>query len=495
MSAASPTSTAARTGTAEHTGSAEPTVAAQLAALAHSTTSSNLPARQAASVPQRVLDILGICVRSSALETSGAVRELVVDRGGRGDATAIGVPAKVPAASAALLNGTLAHSLDYDDTHLPSILHPSASVVPAALAAAEEHHRSGGELVSAIAAGLEVAVRVGMAGYDRRNRQNIWFDRGQHATSICGAIGSATAAAKLAGLDAAGIADAMGVATSMSSGIIEANRTGGTVKRIHCGWAAHAGVTAADLVRRGLSGPPTAFEGRFGLFEAFLGDRARPEEVLEGFAEDPATNQWCVADIFYKPYPANHYTHTGIDAAIELREAGLDPTEVASAHLGVASATVRTIGEPLANKRRPSTGYQAQFSGPFTVAAALLGGGGLGLGLGDFTDERTEDPSMLELMGRITVGADPACDEVYPDQFPAVLTVTTTDGRELRSAVMENRGGPERPLSAAELACKFTDNVAGMLDDAAVQQVLGAVEGLAGAGEAGALLDPLRVPI
>ena len=196
------------------------TIAQHLASLAFATDAENLPERHRASVPERILDVLGICVRSTELDTSHAVRDHVTDQGGRPQSSAIGAGVRLPASSAALLNGTLAHSLDYDDTHLPSILHPSASVVPSALAAAEAHGRSGAELVAAVAVGLEVTVRIGMAGYDGERRQNVWFDRGQHATAICGAVGSAAAAAKLAGLDAAGIADAMGVAASMSSGII-----------------------------------------------------------------------------------------------------------------------------------------------------------------------------------------------------------------------------------------------------------------------------------
>lgn len=468
------------------------TIAQHLASLAFATDAENLPERHRASVPERILDVLGICVRATELDTSHAVRDHVTDQGGRPQSSAIGAGVRLPASSAALLNGTLAHSLDYDDTHLPSILHPSASVVPSALAAAEAHGRSGAELVAAVAVGLEVTVRIGMAGYDGERRQNVWFDRGQHATAICGAVGSAAAAAKLAGLDAAGIADAMGVAASMSSGIIEANRTGGTVKRIHCGWAAHAGITASELVARGLSGPPTVFEGRFGLFEAFLGEQARPQEVLAGFDDDPGTNEWCVADIFFKPYPANHYTHTAVDAAIQLREAGLVPAEVRSAHLGVASATVRTIGEPLAAKQRPETGYQAQFSGPFAVAAALTGGDGLGLGLGDFDDARVHDPDLMALMSRITVGPDESCDAVYPHQFPAVLTVTTTSGEELRAAVMANRGGARRPLSTEELCTKFSDNTAGLLAPAARDSLISTVAVLEELRHLAPLMDPLR---
>lgn len=469
-----------------------PTLVERLGALAADTTVAGLPAEVVASVPQRVLDVLGICVRATTLDTSTAVLGYVADQGGSPRATAIGLPAAVPAASAAFANGALAHSLDYDDTHLPSILHPSASVVPAALAAGEAAGRDGAAVLAAVAAGIEITVRLGMAGYDPDAEggrgQSVFFEHGQHATSICGAIGSAAAASALRSPDDADLAaHAMAVACSMAAGIIEANRTGGTVKRIHCGLAAQAGVQAAELVARGLTGAPTALEGRFGFFEAWLRDQWRPEAVTDGLGEE-----WSVAGIFYKPYPANHFTHTGLDAARRLRAAGLRPDDVASAHLGVATPTVRTIGEPLAAKQRPETGYQAQFSGPFMVAVGLLGGSGLGLGLGDVTDERARDPQVRELMARITVGPDDRCDAVYPHQFPAVLTVRTTDGRTLVEEVMVNRGGPEDPLSEDELATKFADNVDGLLDDVAAKGLVEAVAGLGRLASLDAVMAPLR---
>src|SRR5690606_32796008 len=138
---------------------------------------------------------------------------------------------------------------------------------------------------------------------------------------------------------------------SMASGIIESNRTGGTVKRMHCGWAARSGVSAAQLVRYGFTGPPTVLEGRFGFFQAWLhGDRIDMDAITDGLGET-----WAVPGIFFKPYPANHFTHAGIDAARRLRESGLRPDEIARIELQVAAAPHRTIGAPIEVKRRPET--------------------------------------------------------------------------------------------------------------------------------------------
>jgi 2-methylcitrate dehydratase PrpD len=451
------------------------TLAQQLAGFAADVRRDGAPEEVQSSTRQRILDIVGLQAAALPLPTSTAALAYVAAQGGVEEASVVGRGELAPATWAAFAGGVLAHSLDYDDTHLPSVLHPSASVVPAGLAVAEATGASGPATLDAIAVGIETVVRLGMAGYDPVAGDSVFFAHGQHATSICGALGAAVTAALLRGLDEQGVTDTLGVAASMASGIIEANRTGGTVKRLHCGWAAHAGVTAAGLVAAGFTGPPTVLEGRFGFFEAFLHGQVDLRVVASGLGQD-----WSVPGIFFKPYPANHFTHTGLDAARRLRARGLTPDDVAEAVLGVAGPTVRTIGEPLEVKRRPETGYQAQFSGPYLVALGLLGGHGLGAGLEDFEDERVSRRDVRELMSRIRVVADERCDRIYPRQFPAVLTVRTHDGRELVEEVLVNRGGPDDPLSDDELATKFRDNVGRVFDAAVADATRRAVDGLTG---------------
>ncbi|HET6694835.1 MAG TPA: MmgE/PrpD family protein, partial [Pedococcus sp.] len=253
---------------------AQLTVAQRLASLAADVRRDGLSDELRADVSRRVLDVLGNSIAAADQPAARAVTTVATAWGGEGQATAIGADTRLPAPAAALVNGTLAHSLDFDDTHLPSVLHPSSSVVPAALAAAEVAGASGPQLLDAAGVGIEVAVRLGMGGYDRELGNSVFFDRGQHATSICGAVGAAVSAAMLLGLDQKGITDAIGIAASMGAGLLEANRTGCTVKRMQCGWAAHSGVVAADLAKHGLTGPPTVIEGRFGFLHAFCGDRA-----------------------------------------------------------------------------------------------------------------------------------------------------------------------------------------------------------------------------
>jgi 2-methylcitrate dehydratase PrpD len=465
----------------------EPTLAQLLGRFAEGSRYEGLPDDVVDSVRKRVMDTLGIVIAAAPLETSRAARRWAREQGGRPQASAAGLPERLPATLTAFSNGVLAHSLDYDDTHLPSVLHPSATVVPASLAAAEATGADGRATVAAIAVGLEICVRLGMAGYDEASGNSVFYEHGQHAPSICGAMGGAAAAALLYGLGADGVTHTLGIAASMASGIIEANRTGGTVKRMHCGWGAHAAVSAAQLVAQGFTGPPTVLEGRFGFFQAWLHGTFDPAAISDGLGE-----KWAVPGIFFKPYPANHFTHAGIDAARALRTGGLRIEDIERIELRVPAQNLRTVGEPIEVKRAPETGYMAQFSGPYTVVAGLLGGGGLGVGLDDFTDELARDPRRRQLMALVDVVADERCSAIFPHQFPAVLRVRTRDGRELVEEVLANRGGPERPLSFAELTTKFRDNAERVLPADSVDRVRDACARLDSLGDLEPLLGPLR---
>ncbi|ASW57968.1 2-methylcitrate dehydratase [Plantactinospora sp. KBS50] len=452
----------------------------------------SLPAAVSADAANRVLDFLGNSLAASAATDPAAphraLTRLMLRRGGRPEAAVLPGGPLLPAAGAALVNGTLAHSLDFDDTHLPSVLHPSACVVPAALAVAQERGSSGARLLTAIAVGDEVCNRLGLASYVPQLRNSLFFEKGLHATSICGTVGAAAAAAMLLDLDTAGIASALGIAASMGAGLLEANRTGGTVKPVHCGWGAQAGVEAAAFAAEGITGPPTVFEGRFGFLRAHLDDAYDPEAVTAELG-----TRWELLRTVYKPYPSNHFTHAGIDCALALRAEGLDPDLVEAIELGVAGAPRRTIGEPAAEKIAPRSGYHAKFSGPYTVATALLGGGGLGVYLDDFTDDMLRDPRRMALARKVTVVTDDVCDREFPRRFGAVLRVRTRDGRRWEHRVGSSRGGPGHPLTQPELEEKFRLNAAwARVDDP--DALSGAVRALPAAGSVAQLMGLLAFP-
>ncbi len=414
-----------------------------------------LPRPVVQSVKQRVLDTLGISLAAVAGRAANGVGELVDLWGGREEASLVYRAGRFPAPNAALFNGTLAHSLDFDDTHLPSVLHPSASVIPATLALGEALGVSGRNAIVAASMGYEVIVRLGMAAYDSSLRNSIFFEKGWHATSICGTIACAALGAKLLKLDEARIADAIGIAASMASGLLESNRVGGLVKQIHCGWAAHGGLTAALLAERGITSPSSVLEGRFGFFNAFCDGKFDPSQIINGLGE-----KWVTPDIFFKPYPSNHFTHAAIDAALAVKtKYGVRPEAIDTIELGIASAPFRTIGEPREKKIHPENGYHARFSGPFAVATAFFGSTSLGISYEDFGDDKVKDPARLALAGKVHMFVDPECERIFPNQFPAVLRVRVQSGETFEERIMANRGGSENPLTDDELVSKFLSNV------------------------------------
>jgi len=456
-----------------------------IARFIYATAIDRLPPTVIAMARRHLLDTIGCCLAARDLDTSRMLGTWLFDEGGAEQATAIGIGRRLPAAQAAFVNGLLARSLEYDDMAMPD-LHPSGVIVPVVLAVGEWQDKTGAELLAAVAVGLELCLRIGRAGYDAAARTSRFLQRGQDASAICGVVAGAGVAARLLGLDAGGIADAIGIAVSLASGSLEANRSGGTIKRFQSGWAAKSAIQAACLARLGVDGPAKAFEGRYGFYRCFL-DGAFDAAVL---VEELGT-RWEVSSLRFKPYPSNYYTHAGIDAALALSRRGLKPEQVQSAELAVATAMLRTMGEPLARKQAPQSAYEAKFSGPYTVASAMIGGTGLGLGIDDFTDALVREPRRVALMRRITVVADPRCDAVFPDQAPAILTAVSADGEPLVEQVMVNRGGPGRPLDDSELAAKFDDCAKRALPPEVIGSLRIAIEGLPGA-DARTLAQVLR---
>ncbi|MGA5135123.1 MmgE/PrpD family protein [Streptomyces olivoreticuli] len=456
-----------------------------MAAFVESQQWTRLPSSLRETALHHLVDTLGCCLANVGSSTWKALA-FKCGAWGAGEASAAGVPDLVSGNQAAFVNGLLARSAEFDDMAMPD-LHPGGVMVPAVLAAAESSGSSGVEMLTALAVGFEVMLRLGRAAYDERARSSRFLARGQDATAICGTVASAAAAARLYGLGSAGIAHAMGIAVSLAGGSLEANRSGGTVKQFQSGWAAQSGLAAATLAAQGVTGPQLALEGRYGFYQCFTGG-----EFDAGMLVSDLGVRWEASDLRYKPYPSNYYTHAGIDAALALRRRGLDPAEVTAVRQYVAAPMLRTMGSPLETKQRPRNGYAAKFSGPFTVASALLGGGGLGLGPADFDDERVTDPVRHALMDRITVRASPECDRIFPDHAPCVLEAETSDGKLWREEVWSNRGSSQNPLTGEEVKRKFDDNARCSLTQAETQSLYEQLIALPAAPDTTAVMTALR---
>ena len=258
-------------------------------------------------------------------------------------------------------------------------------------------------------------------------------------------------------------------------------------KRLHPGWAAQAGLTAAALAREGFQGASAPYEGRFGLYNAYLGperDRAALELATAGLGET-----WELMATAIKPYPACHFTHGAIDAAIALAEAGLDPEAIEAVEVLVPQEVAKTVCEPLEAKRRPQNSYDAQFSIPYLVASSLIR---RRFGLPELEGAALADPAVQALSDRVSWRADP--DSPFPAAYSGEVIVTLRDGRTQRHREQVNRGAADRPLSDAEIVAKFRDNAATAVGPRMAARVEAAVLGLDGAEPAAPRLAALGHP-
>ena len=280
--------------------------------------------------------------------------------------------------------------------------------------------------------------------------------RRRFMTGSANVFGAAAAAARLRGLDAATTTRALGIAGSMASGLLEFLADGSSTKRLHPGWAAHAGVQAARLAAHGATGPTTVIEGRFGLYRAFLG---REDVDVEGELADLG-ERWETPRIAFKPYPACHFLHASVDAAAQAAgDRGLAPGDIAEIVATVPPAAVDLVLEPLEPKLRPRTEYEAKFSLPYSVAARLVHGR---VDVLTYTDAAIADPDVLELAGRVRYEVQ---DYTTPGSgFRGGARIRTTGGETLSAELDYQRGAPENPMSAEEVREKYRTNAGLALD-------------------------------
>jgi 2-methylcitrate dehydratase PrpD len=425
-----------------------------------------------------LLDSVGNMLAAVDQQSARVMVAALTDLGGPPEASIIGSGERVSAPNAAIANGAMLHALDFDDTHLPSQVHVSSSVIPAALAAAERRGSSGRQVLAAIAYGTEASVRVGMAA------PGLFNDNGFHATPVCGAFGAAAAVGEIYGLSIEQQMNAFGLIGSQAAGLLaflDAPET--WVKRLHPGWAAHSGYLAAHLASFGYTGPSPVFESRFGLYRA---------HVRDGFAASFGTNGndvWEMLRIALKPYPTGHFNIPFMDCAravVMANEIELD--EIASIDCRITERAMETVCLPIAEKRRPPTGYAAKFSLPFSVASMLVNGRST---LASFSDEAVEDPRILSLADKISCTPDPDAD--FPRYYPAWVVITLTDGRTFEGREPIHLGHPENPMSPEQIEAKFKGCVESVLSDEQAAQVVAAVTGLDDADTVSTLIDSTTV--
>jgi 2-methylcitrate dehydratase PrpD len=432
-------------------------IARELAAFAVSTKSAAIPPPVRLGAALHLLDTVGCGLAAVGTGAAEHATAVAVAQGGTEEATLFGALSRVPAAVAALANGTRCHALDFDDTHERGICHASAVVAPAALALGEARDRPGRDVLDAYVLGSDVALRIATATADGL------YARGFHPTPVCGAFGAAAAGARLLGLDAAQATCALGIVGSFAAGLFEYLSDGSQTKPLHAGWAAQAGVQAALLAEAGGTGPATVIEGRFGLVASHTD--TRPCSMTDGLGE-----AWELQEVSIKPFPACHFAHSSTWAAAALAdEHGLAHRDIAEIQVRIPAEGEPLVLEPLSDKHQPRTPYDAKFSLPFTVAHRLVHGR---LGVSSFTAESIREPQVLELASRVR--GEPL-GETAPSRFAGGARLVTRAGEQLDRFLPHAPGSPHNPLDEDWLLAKFRANAELVIEPLAADQLANAV--------------------
>ncbi len=402
-----------------------------------------------------LIDMTGLCI---AARLTDYIAAIIAGWDGEGDCTAIGHPRPLDAAGAALVNGTATHGEDFDDTLEGAPIRVGAMVIPAVLAAAERHGLDGGATLAGITAGLEMICRANHVAPGHMHRA------GFHPVGIIGVLGATVGVGVALGVDREAMTRGLGIAGSMSSGIIEFLTEGEWTKRLHPGWAAHNGYRAAMLGAGGYRGPRTVLDGGHGFFRTFA-----PTGVPDwSYLTEGIRDVWMMERIVFKPYACGTMIHPYIDCMIELADDGIDADEIESIVCPTGEGLVHRLWEPLAGKHAPPHGYAAKFSMPFGMAVGFFD---RDAGLEQFTDEKARDPRILSLARKISYEIDP--ENEYPRNYTGHLRVTLKDGTRIAKDRPHMRGGVHEPLTRDDLVQKFRGNISyGGWDEARGEELL-----------------------
>lgn len=397
-----------------------------------------LPAIAINSVKKSFLDTLGITLAGTNEDASMIITEYAKENQGKAVCTVIGANFKTSAVDAALVNGTILHSLDFDDTGAFTQGHPSAPIFPVILAIAEENQNSGREIIEAYTIGVEIQSRLSQG-------MPMLHLRGWHPTSVFGAIAAAGVASKLLKLNVNKTINALSIAGSMSSGLVK--NFGTMTKPLHAGRAASNGILAAKLAYKGFSGSEKLFDNESSFQKSFWGNNS--EQLKESIENIGKPFRVASPGINIKKYPACSLTHRAIDAVLYI----MSNHEISVKNIKLIECFVTPRAVSVLFYTKPKTKLEAKFSMQFVLAATVFFGE---LNLSHFSDEVVKHPKLVELMSRIYIkvhndwkdGDDKRADKVV---------IKLTDHRCLSKEIAIPKGNVKNPISEEELIKKFTD--------------------------------------
>ena len=391
-----------------------------------------------------ILDTVGIIIRArhDAESTSSLVSAIDKLEMSNGSCHVFSDKKTYSPSAAALLNGTLAHSLDFDDTHAEASLHSSAPILSAALAAAQMNKSSGQELIAACVVGYEVQIRLGLAGGSSAH-----YKKGFHPSATCGIFGAAAAAGYLMELTKEQYISAFGIALSQSAGSMQFLTDGAWTKRSHVGQAAQNGLSCAIMAGEGFKGPSKAFEGQWGYLHSYAsgGD---VKKAMNGLGEKFET-----LNLGVKPYPSCRYSHAAIDGLIELKkELKFSSDDLDDIDIGLSETALNIIGYPLMDKQHPKSIVDGQFSMPFCAAVTVKSGG---LQWDDYKNH-LNNKDTLSLCNKVKVSPDEEAEKCCPEYMSAKVKVVVK-GEKYEKFVKIPKGEPENFMGDTEFISKFKE--------------------------------------
>ncbi len=426
--------------------------------------SADIPQEVAHLGKRSVVDGLGLALAGAASETGAITRKYLAALGfaAEGGSTVIGSAMNVPARFASFANGISIHADDFDDTQLAFakdrvyglLTHPTAPVLPAALALAERDKRSGADMMLAYQIGVEVECKVAEAIMPRH------YQTGFHSTATCGSIGSAAAAARLLGLDREATRRALSIGATQAGGLRE--NFGTMTKPFHAGRAAENGVVAAEMSALGFTASPTGLEADRGFFRAAGGGFS--PEMIEGKLGSPWT--FAMPGVSIKPHPSGSLTHPGMAVMMSLiAKHDIKPAQVRRVKVGTNSNMPNALIH-----HRPKNELQAKFSMEFCMAILLLD---RKAGLEQFTDAVVNRPDVQAMIEKVEFGVSPEAEAAGFDKMTTLIEIEMDDGKVIKGQADFGKGSPANPMSDGELSEKFRQCAEwGRLGPASAQKVL-----------------------
>ncbi|MBI2908204.1 MAG: MmgE/PrpD family protein [Chloroflexi bacterium] len=401
----------------------------------------DIPEAAIEATKKDILDHLGLALAGSS---APGIREMVTvmrELGGARESSIISYGSKVSPPEAAMANAAMAHALDYDDTHDEATVHAGVTAIPPALAIAEKIGSVGGkEFITAVTLGIDVLCRMGLANPEPPGR-------GWIRTPVYGFFSGAVVAGRLLGLNEDQMVNALGIAYCQAAGNNQCVMDGALTKRLQPGFAARGGVFAALLAKQGITGARDSLEGRLGLYNVYHRGNYEPRPLTEGLGR-----RFEGANLSFKPYPCCRINHSYIDAALAIaREHAIEPDDILEI-VAYVDREGHLLCDPLEVKRNPKSVVDAQFSIPYTVAAALVR---RQVVISDFTEPAIKDKTVIAVANRVTPKVDPSLAQRGAAP-PAVVEVRTS--RDVYSKRVDHPyGHPKNPMSMEALAQKFRD--------------------------------------